>query len=102
VKLRINEEMNFESCGNVLECICLGWLMAYTKDCKTAKKLSCVVGASKPATYALSHSHVEHNGKGKKRGRRRIWAWHFIIPTQKTKTVIRVLTNNDQNEKLAF
>ncbi|GEM_PF-4473050 len=98
MKLRINEEMNFESNGNVLECICLGWLMAYTEDYETAKKLSLVVGASKPAIYTFRHSHVEHEGSGRKRR----MAWHFIIPTQKTKTVIRVLTNNDQNEKLVF
>ena len=98
VKLKINEEMKFKGNENVLECICLGRLMAYTENYETARKLSRVTNASKPAVYTFRTSHVEHNGSGRKRR----MAWHFIIPTQRTKTAIRVLTNNGKNEKSQF
>lgn len=98
MKLKINEEVKFESNGNVLECVCLGWLLAYTENYETARKLSRVTGASKPAVYTFRHSHAEHNGSGRKRR----MAWHFIIPTQRTKTAIRVLTSNGKNEKSQF
>ncbi len=80
--------------GNALWYYTAGFLKAYTEDYDAKSQLEKVGGAEQACTYRFPIGSVQYSGNG----RPKRTAWDFIIPSERRKTVEKIL-RNAKNEK---
>lgn len=87
MKLKIDDEIEFEGAENWLCRQDADWILTYSEDFHTKKQLEKISG-SNPTQYGSVS-----NGSGKRKA-----CWQVRMPYKRRKTAIRILTRNGKTK----